>query len=126
MASKNNLFDDLLQVWEETYKKGQLTLWILLALKDGTKYSSEIQEFIEKNSEGTMQCEGTSLYRALRKFQYVEIIGFSPGKGQSGPDRKYYYLTLMGAELLQKFIERNILLFMKPDIQSLFLDSSSK
>lgn len=29
----DNIFDDLLSAWEETYKKGQLTLWIFLSLK---------------------------------------------------------------------------------------------
>lgn len=38
--------NDLLYTWEETYKKGQLTLWIFLALKDGEKYVNEIRKQI--------------------------------------------------------------------------------
>tara|TARA_B100000780_G_scaffold277316_1_gene247728 strand:- start:491 stop:604 length:114 start_codon:yes stop_codon:yes gene_type:complete len=34
MTTKD-ILPDLLSSWEETYKKGQLTLWIFLALKDG-------------------------------------------------------------------------------------------
>ena len=41
------MITDLLNSWEETYKKGQLTLWIFLSLKDGDKYVDEIKYFIE-------------------------------------------------------------------------------
>ena len=38
-----NLFmEELLNSWEETYKKGQLTLWIFLSLKDSSKYVDEM------------------------------------------------------------------------------------
>ena len=40
--------EELLNSWEETYKKGQLTLWIFLSLKDSSKYVDEIKSFIEK------------------------------------------------------------------------------
>ena len=45
MTTKD-ILPDLLSSWEETYKKGQLTLWIFLALKDGQKYVDEIKKFI--------------------------------------------------------------------------------
>ena len=36
---RDNTFaiDELLNAWEETYKKGQLTFWIFLALKESNK-----------------------------------------------------------------------------------------
>jgi len=102
---------ELLTTWEDTYKKGQLTLWIFLALKDGPKYVNEIRDFIVEYSEGTISCEEQSLYRALRKFNHLKIVGFSSGKGNKGPDRKYYELTDIGAEILAAFISRNIKLF---------------
>ncbi|NLT50195.1 MAG: PadR family transcriptional regulator, partial [Ignavibacteria bacterium] len=36
--NEGNQLNELLSAWEETYKKGQLTLWVFLALKDGKKY----------------------------------------------------------------------------------------
>jgi phospholipid N-methyltransferase len=42
-----NILPVLLSSWEETYKKGQLTLWIFLAFKDGQKYVDEIKEFCD-------------------------------------------------------------------------------
>lgn len=119
MKTKKELSEQLLEAWEETHKKGQLTLWIFLALRDGPKYVSEIKAFIESNTAATIICEEQSLYRALRKFQQVEMAGFNPGKGDGGPDRKYYYITPMGEDILDQFIERNIQLFFKTEIKAL-------
>jgi len=119
MKNKKELSEQLLEAWEETHKKGQLTLWVFLALRDGAKYVSEIKTFIEVNTNQTIICEEQSLYRALRKFQQVEMIGFNPGKGQGGPDRKYYYMTPMGEDILDLFIERNIRLFFLPENENL-------
>ena len=55
------MITDLLNSWEETYKKGQLTLWIFLSLKDGDKYVDEIKSFIENMSNNTISCEEQSL-----------------------------------------------------------------
>jgi len=115
----NNLVDELLLAWEETYKKGQLTLWIFLALKDGKKYVDEIKLFIEIESKHTMQCEEQSLYRNLRKLHHIGAVDFESGKGHKGPERKYYYLTALGKDLLTKFVERNIQLFFSPNIAKL-------
>jgi DNA-binding PadR family transcriptional regulator len=111
MKNSDDYKNELLNTWEDTYKKGQLTLWIFLALKDGPKYVNEIRDFIEEYSEGTISCEEQSLYRALRKFHHLKIVGFSSGKGNKGPDRKYYELTGIGFEILASFISRNIKLF---------------
>ena len=46
--TKNKLEITLLKAWEETYKKGQLSFWIFLALKESPKYVTEIKCFIEK------------------------------------------------------------------------------
>ena len=111
--------EELLNSWEETYKKGQLTLWIFLSLKDGSKYVDEIKSFIEKNSEGTISCEEQSLYRSLRKFHHVSIVKFDLKDGNKGPSRKYYSLTSLGETLLKSFIKRNINLFFKSSIKNL-------
>lgn len=115
----DNLVDELLSAWEETYKKGQLTLWIFLTLKDGKKYVDEIKLFIEIESKHTMQCEEQSLYRNLRKLHHIGAVDFESGKGHKGPERKYYYLTALGKDLLTKFVERNIQLFFSPNIAKL-------
>ncbi|MDX9771102.1 MAG: PadR family transcriptional regulator [Tenuifilaceae bacterium] len=117
--SNNDLLTDLLTAWEETYKKGQLTLWIFLALKDDRKYVDEIKTFVEEQSGNTMTCEEQSLYRTLRKFQHLGVVDFETGKGNKGPERKYYFLTTLGESLLNQFVQRNISLFFNQRIKQL-------
>ena len=100
--------DELLETWENTYKKGQLTFWLLLALRDESRYVSDIQAFIDTRTEGTITCEDQSVYRALRKFYDLEIVDYELRDGNKGPERKYYSLTPIGRDLLGKFIERNV------------------
>ncbi len=118
------LHDELLGAWEDTYKKGQLTLWIFLSLKEGPKYVQGLQESIHLFSKGTISAEEQSLYRTLRKFYHLKMVDFSSGKGHKGPDRKYYHLTALGLSLLQSFVERNILLFFEDPLRELLLNSS--
>ena len=119
MKDENLVIEEMLNAWEETYKKGQLTLWVFLALKEERKCVEEIKEFVERMSEGTMSCEEQSLYRNLRKFQHLEIVAYESKKVSKGPDRKYYYLTETGEELFKRFVERNILIFTKESIINL-------
>lgn len=119
MKDGNLVIEELLNAWEETYKKGQLTLWVFLALREGRKCVEDIKEFVERMSEGTMSCEEQSLYRNLRKFQHLEIVTYESRKVSKGPDRKYYYLTETGEELFKRFVERNILIFTKESIINL-------
>ncbi len=110
---------ELLYAWEETYKKGQLTLWIFMALKEEKKYVDDIKAFIEEKSNGTMTCEEQSLYRVLRKFEHVNIVTYELKPGNKGPDRKYYFLTSLGEELFRRFVDRNVNLFYNKEIVSL-------
>ncbi len=111
--------NQLLLSWENTYKKGQLTLWIFMALQEGNKYVDEIKSFIEKKSGGTISCEEQSLYRALRKYEHIHVLTFDLKAGNKGPDRKYYYLTNLGQELFKAFVNRNIKLFYSEEIKSI-------
>lgn len=116
--------NELLSSWEDTYKKGQLTLWIFLSLKENKKYVEEIKEFVETKSNGTITCEEQSLYRALRKYEHIGVVSFDLKKGNKGPERKYYYLTALGTTLFQQFVSRNIHLFYSEEIRNL-LNSNS-
>jgi DNA-binding PadR family transcriptional regulator len=121
MKTDDTLHKELLSAWEDTYKKGQLTLWIFLSLKEGPKYVSGLQESIERFSKGTIHAEEQSLYRTLRKFYHLKMVDFSAGKGHKGPDRKYYHLTPLGSSLLQSFVDRNIRLFFEEPLKELLL-----
>lgn len=117
---KNNIkLNELLASWENTYKKGQLTLWIFMSLQESKKYVDEIKIFIEKKSNGTINCEEQSLYRALRKYEHINVLTHELKEGNKGPDRKYYYLTKLGEELFNQFVNRNIKLFYSKEIKQI-------
>lgn len=111
------ILSELLSAWEETYKKGQLTLWIFLALQESKKYVDEIKEFVETKSKGVITCEEQSLYRALRKYEHINVLAYELRKGNKGPERKYYYLTDLGQTLFDRFVKRNIQLFYSEEIK---------
>ena len=119
MMKNEEKLNQLLLSWENTYKKGQLTLWIFLALQESKKYVDEIKIFIETKSNGTISCEEQSLYRALRKYEFINVLTYDYGEGNKGPERKYYYLTKLGQELFDHFVNRNIKLFYSEEIKHL-------
>ncbi|HHT21782.1 MAG TPA: PadR family transcriptional regulator [Bacteroidales bacterium] len=110
---------ELLSSWEETYKKGQLTLWTFLALQEDRMCVDEIRDFVIRKSNGTISWEEQSLYRALRKYEQINVLSYEMRKGNKGPYRKYYFLTDLGQELYLKFIKRNIKLFYSEEIKKL-------
>ena len=108
--------DELLQKWEETYKKGLLSLWILLLLAERPSYPFEMRSLIEELSQGTMSADDNSIYRALARFQNMGLTDSDTQPSRQGPYRRYYRLTDKGHLLLKRFIERNILLFSVPAV----------
>jgi PadR family transcriptional regulator, regulatory protein PadR len=110
----------LLKGWEEVYKRGQLTLWILLALKDGPKHMATVKEWIERITGGSISAEERSLYRALQRFYDVELVRYKSGPGERGPERKVYELSPAGRRILDAFVKRNLELFFRADVRKLF------
>lgn len=110
--------DELLQKWEETYKKGLLSFWILLLLSERPSYPFEMRPLIEEISQGTISADDNSLYRALNRFQNLDIVASETQPSKQGPYRRYYRLTDKGIWLLKQFIERNILVFETPAVAS--------
>jgi len=117
---------DLLISWEDNYKKGLLTFWILLSLRDNRLYIDEIKDFIKSATNGTISCEDQSIYRSLRKYYDLEIVDFELREGNKGPNRKYYFLTNIGKELLRDFTHRNISIFLTEEISNLIINKSSE
>jgi PadR family transcriptional regulator PadR len=100
--------DQLLSSWEEVYKRGQLTLWIMLALYDGPKHMATIKEYVISQSSNTLSADDQSMYRALRRYYETEIVTYENQSVSNAPDRKVYKLTPTGKHLLEGFIKRNI------------------
>ncbi|MDB5176954.1 MAG: hypothetical protein JWN75_622 [Candidatus Saccharibacteria bacterium] len=107
---------ELLESWEEIYKRGHLTFWVLLALWRRPLEYSEITERIDQLSMGTCTVTEQSLYRALRRFDDAGLINVQPGKDKRS---KQYTLTLTGRLVLQHFTQRTIQPFYSSPMQQL-------
>src|SRR5512138_1037326 len=112
----NHDITDLLTKWEETYKKGLLSFWILLLLYERPSYPYEMSSEIMKISQGTISVDDNSIYRALNRFESVGIVRSELQQSSTGPQRRYYSLTNTGKALLTAFIQRNIQVFETPSV----------
>jgi len=109
----------LLTAWEDIHKRGQLTLWIMLALKDGPKHMAAIKSFITQATHGAITADDQSMYRALRRYYDTELVSFTAAPG-NGPDLKVYDLSPIGAQVLEQFLARNLRpIFYQPHIKAL-------
>ncbi|GJM41364.1 MAG: hypothetical protein DHS20C20_16460 [Ardenticatenaceae bacterium] len=108
--------DNLLAQWEDVYKKGLLSFWILLLLHQEERYAYEMTAVIAKMSQGSVTVDEKSIYRALKRFEENGLIQSSKRKSDVGPPRRYFSLTDLGKALLKKFCQRNILIFQAPTV----------
>jgi len=108
--------DHLLLKWEEVYKKGLLTFWLLLLLHERSDYAYEINDAVREISQGTISADSNSIYRALSRFEAMGIVTSELRQSDVGPARKYYALSEKGLALLGQFIQHNILLFGSPAV----------
>jgi PadR family transcriptional regulator, regulatory protein PadR len=106
----------LLNQWEESYKKGLLSFWILLLLSVQEMYAYEMGSAIDHMSQGTMSADSNSIYRAMRRFTDIGLVTSRMVASDSGPARRYFSLTVVGREVLKSFIRRNILVFQSPAV----------
>jgi len=100
---------NMLHQWEQSYKKGLLTFWILLSLSEQAMYAYEMREKIMEFSQGSIVADENSIYRALKRFAVSGIVKSEMRPSEIGPDRKYFELSQMGCDLLEQFIDRNIM-----------------
>ena len=108
--------EELLENWEGVYKKGLLSLWLLLFLHDRPAYAYELSAAVDTLSQGTITADDNSIYRALNRFESLGVVHSELRQSAVGPQRRYYQLTETGLALLRQFIQRNILVFEQPDI----------
>ncbi len=118
-SSDDQYEQKLLDNWEEVYKRGQLTLWVLLALSEGAKNMAQTRAWLAATTKGTITVEERSLYRVLQRFHTAELVDLESRPGVKGPDQKIYSLSATGERVLATFIDRNIALFLQPQIQKL-------
>ncbi|MHB8855717.1 MAG: PadR family transcriptional regulator [Bellilinea sp.] len=114
-----NDIDYLLSQWEETYKKGLLTFWLLLLLDQRKAYPYEMKNAIIDLSQNTISADENSIYRALNRLAQYGIVESEMRLSETGPNRRYFSLTEDGKELLVRFITRNIQIFQHPVVAEL-------
>ena len=111
--------NDLLAQWEENYKKGLLSFWLLLLLAQRKAYPYEIKAAITEMSHATINADENSIYRALNRLADSGVVASEVRPSETGPSRRYFFLTNLGRELLNRFIARNILVYEQPDVAEL-------
>jgi PadR family transcriptional regulator PadR len=82
---------------ETQMRKGMLVYCVLLLLKDGKVYTSEIIRALRKAE--LIVVEGT-LYPLLNRLAKDDLLGYEWQESEQGPPRKYYWLTDDGKKLL--------------------------
>lgn len=94
----NNTSDPNIVQSEAQMRKGVLVYAVLLLLKDGKVYSSEIIRAL-RGAE-LIVVEGT-LYPLLSRLAKDNILDYEWQESEQGPPRKYYWLTDEGQTLLK-------------------------
>jgi PadR family transcriptional regulator PadR len=78
-------------------RKGMLVYCVLLLLKDGKIYTSEIIRSLREAE--LIVVEGT-LYPLLSRLAKDKLLAYEWQESEQGPPRKYYWLTEDGKKLL--------------------------
>jgi PadR family transcriptional regulator, regulatory protein PadR len=116
---EQSALEDLLAQWEENYKKGLLSFWLLLLLAQRKAYPYEIKSAINEMSRNTISADENSIYRSLNRLADSGIVDSEVTPSETGPSRRYFFLTKLGRALLSRFITRNILVFEQPEVADL-------
>jgi PadR family transcriptional regulator, regulatory protein PadR len=82
-------------------RKGILEFCILLIIKDGEAYASDILQKLK--DADLIVVEGT-LYPLLSRLKNAELLSYEWRESKSGPPRKYYTLTKKGKDALKELV----------------------
>lgn len=96
----------MLQGWELVHNKAQLSLWVMIAIRQGNGFADDIISFVKVHAK--LEPESQSLYRSLRRLESATLLDSVRVPNASGPDKKQFALTVEGEHVLQAFIDRNI------------------
>jgi PadR family transcriptional regulator PadR len=83
---------------ETQMRKGMLVYCVLLLLKDGKVYTSEL---IRKLREAELIVVEGTLYPLLNRLAKDELLTYEWQESEQGPPRKYYWMTEDGKKLLE-------------------------
>jgi PadR family transcriptional regulator PadR len=89
--------------WTTQMRKGLLELCVLATLKTERMYGYDIVKKLS-SINGLVMGEGT-IYPILSRFKKDGLVGTTLAESPEGPARKYYRLTELGRQLLNKMLE---------------------
>jgi PadR family transcriptional regulator PadR len=106
-GKKRNL-EKVLRIWSREYKKGFLTYFILLMLKEKHMYGLEISEKLKEYSDNNVTLDGSNIYQILKKLRKLRMVTIKKVSSSKGPTRKYYYIEKNGLKALRIFTEEYV------------------
>ncbi len=86
--------------WSSQIRRGTLELCVLALIASKPRYGYDLVTALER-WEPLATTEGT-LYPLLRRLQREGKVGASWEESAAGPPRKYYRLTPLGRDLLER------------------------
>lgn len=111
---------EIVTSWQEVTKRSQLTLWMLLSLYESCGDMQQIKERVSGLSKGIISADDKSMYRALRRFEDIELVESRPAKSANGPDKKIFRLTARGQRVLTSYISEYIqVTYLNPKVTKL-------
>lgn len=87
--------------WEEVYKKGIITFWVLFYASQRAYDAKSLYEQLEGSDTFLNE---HSIYRLLRRLYDVGVIDQSHTEGRN----KFYTISPKGSRILTAFMARNI------------------
>lgn len=94
---------DPLATWQEQLRRGGLDLAILLAVSPAPRYGLEIIRYLEESTD-LVVTEGT-IYPILGRLTRNGVLEAEWVAGESPHPRKYYRLSTLGQETLDRMLE---------------------
>lgn len=86
--------------------RGNIDAIILCALSDGDSYGYEILKGVAQRSGGEYEMKEPSLYTSLKRLEGQGFVQSYWGDETQGARRKYYHITMEGAQELSEATKR--------------------
>jgi len=91
--------------WHEYPERGWIQFLILRLLYEKPTYGYQLMDSLEEESCGCHRLETGSIYTLLRRMEHRGLLESEWEHIETGPDRRIYRVTEMGAEALRSGLE---------------------
>jgi PadR family transcriptional regulator PadR len=101
--------ETVLKSWAKEYKKGFISYFILLFLKERPMYGFEISKQLMGITDSGLIFQESGIYQILKNLQKNGMVSFEWQKSSKGPQRKCYIISDEGNDLLERFTKEYLL-----------------